>query len=232
MSSKLVRSLTFRLALQHAGLFAVLSLATFALVYLTLSSNLARRIDKELDEDVREMAGKLHGLSAAKKAQVFEDDIDAADASQEFRVLELASGKRVVSDLEAWRGVDVRAPQGLAPGAERWRPIDAPEARARVLARRTAEGDLVEFGASLADNEELLGLLRRIFLVGWLLTIVPGALLGFFVARRAMAGVDRVTETALHIGTSDLGQRVPVGREGEEIETLARAFNGMLDRIQ
>jgi len=105
------------------------------------------------------------------------------------------------------------------------------EGTARIIIRRAPDGALIELGTSLADDEVLLGIVRRVFLLSWMASIVPGFILGWFMARRAMTGVDRVTATAVRIGKSDLTQRVPVGREGEEIENLARAFNGMLDRI-
>jgi signal transduction histidine kinase len=232
----LLRTATFRLALTHAALFAILSLATFALVYVTLKANLGRRIDAELAEDVREMEGKLRGASAARKAAIFREDLDAADAAKEFRVLLVGRSRaRVTSDLDAWHGVELTpgTVQALAAGQEAWRTVEVRrlESDARVLARRTSDGDLIEFGTSLADNQELLDVVRRIFVLGWIATIVPGFLLGWFMARRAMAGVDRVTATASRIGTGDLTQRVPVGHEGEEIENLARTFNAMLDRL-
>jgi len=240
MSSKpgprFFRTATFRLALRHAGLFALLSLATFVLVYVTLRANLVRRVDVELREDVHEMEGKIRGAAPAQRAEIFRGDIDAPDAGKEFRVLIVpGAGIHVTSDLGAWRGAPIlpHDVETIGPRREAWRTLYAPdlESQARALAIRTSEGDLIEYGTSLADNEELLGVVRRIFVLGWIATIVPGLLLGWFMARRAMAGVDRVTETAVKIGRSDLTQRVPVGREGEEIENLARAVNEMLDRI-
>ena len=232
----LLRTVTFRLALRHAGLFALLSLATFALVYVTLRANLLQRVDIELREDVREMEGKMRGAPPADRVEIFRADIDAADAGKEFRILIVSGARgRVTSDLGAWRGAVILTPQveAVTPGQELWRTLEAPdlESQARALAIGTREGDVIEFGASLADNQVLLGVVRRIFVIGWIATIVPGLLLGWFMARRAMAGVDRVTATAVQIGRSGLTQRVPIGHEGEEIENLALAFNEMLDRI-
>jgi len=240
MSSNFVpdalRTATLRLAIRHAALFALLSLATFAVVYLGLSANLERRVESELSEDVDELAGKLRGLGIAEQVAIFRGDLDAADEEREFRVYQrMDSRSPTTSNLAPWRGVEILPPavRALAPGREAWRTVRAPriETRARVLARRTAEGDLIEFGASLADNDDLLAIVQRTFLLGWIATLIPGLLLGWFMARRALSGVDRVTEAALRIGRSDLTRRVPIGNDGTEIENLARAFNEMLDRI-
>jgi len=57
--------------------------------------------------------------------------------------------------------------------------------------------------------------------------------LGWFMARRALAGVENVTRTARRIADDGrLAERVPVGKGGDEIDRLAATFNRMLDRIQ
>jgi heavy metal sensor kinase len=57
--------------------------------------------------------------------------------------------------------------------------------------------------------------------------------IGWFLAAKAMAPVDRMTRTAGAIGgAADLSQRVPVPRQGDEIGRLALTFNQMLARLQ
>ena len=53
------------------------------------------------------------------------------------------------------------------------------------------------------------------------------------MARKAMAGVQRVTESAVSIASGNLKKRVRVvGGSGTEIENLVAAFNNMIERIQ
>jgi signal transduction histidine kinase len=52
------------------------------------------------------------------------------------------------------------------------------------------------------------------------------------MARRALAGVETVTQTARQISEGSLKERVPVKKHGVEIDQLAITFNQMLDRIQ
>jgi len=73
---------------------------------------------------------------------------------------------------------------------------------------------------------------REIFGYGFLSIFTLGTLLGWIISKRAMTGVERVTNTAIQIDRGDLSRRVPIGKEGEEIKALAQAFNNMLDRIQ
>jgi methyl-accepting chemotaxis protein len=58
------------------------------------------------------------------------------------------------------------------------------------------------------------------------------ALMGWFMAKRALTQVEEVTRTAQAISASDLEQRVPVKGQADEIDRLAATFNAMLDRIR
>jgi signal transduction histidine kinase len=58
------------------------------------------------------------------------------------------------------------------------------------------------------------------------------AIIGWFMAQRALAGVRAVTRTARTIAGGTLDRRVPVKPRGDEIDQLALTFNAMLDRIQ
>jgi signal transduction histidine kinase len=52
------------------------------------------------------------------------------------------------------------------------------------------------------------------------------------MARRALVGVETVTQTARRISVGSLEKRVPVKKGVDEIDQLAITFNQMLDRIQ
>jgi heavy metal sensor kinase len=64
------------------------------------------------------------------------------------------------------------------------------------------------------------------------LLIGVAAGVGWFMARRAVSGVEEVTRTAQIISGGNLEKRVPVHPRGDEIDQLAMTFNQMLDRIQ
>lgn len=102
----------------------------------------------------------------------------------------------------------------------------------RVGYRRFKDGNLMIIGASLHNDARLLEEYRKLFGGVFGVMLLLGGFIGYFLTRRAMQGVERVTGTATHISKGDLNRRVPVGREGAEIEDLARAFNKMLERIQ
>jgi signal transduction histidine kinase len=73
---------------------------------------------------------------------------------------------------------------------------------------------------------------REYFGNALIIVILASTLIGWFMARRALSGVDKVTQTAIAISQGELDKRVPVTGQQDEIGRLAQAFNGMLNRIQ
>jgi two-component system sensor histidine kinase MprB len=110
------------------------------------------------------------------------------------------------------------------------RSFDANEhgAQVRVLAAGVSPGYAVVVSHSLTDVNSILGELSLILVILTLGGIALAALLGWFVARTALAPVRRLTATVRHIGeTRDLGERIDERRR-DELGSLARSFNSML----
>ena len=94
-----------------------------------------------------------------------------------------------------------------------------------------AEARLYE-GGSLEQEMDILRIYRNA-----LLFLLPGLLIlssfcGYFLSRRAMSPVDRLTKAALDIGVGDLSARVSVPKARDEVRQLAEAWNQLLDRLE
>ncbi len=231
------RTVTFRLTFGFGLIFGLLSLAVFLFIYSEMVSALSRRSDRELSGKAREFQALFlaRGLDALRS----EFRREAASQGKErvfFRLLSRGGKVLASSDLAGWRGI--REGKPLSPVAAGKKEVFATFSlpgrpyKVRVLSRRIPGGNLLEVGATLRGNEALVRKYRETFEVALAVMLACGGMAGWFLARWAMSGVERVTETALRIKEGDLGLRVPLGKEGREIESLARAFNGMLERIQ
>jgi len=87
-------------------------------------------------------------------------------------------------------------------------------------------------GGSLREEMDILRIYRNA-----LLFLLPGLLIlsffcGYFLSRRAMAPVDRMTRAALGIGVGNLSERVPVPVARDEVRQLAEAWNQLLGRLE
>ena len=229
------RTVTFRLTLRYAALFAVLSSVTFGLVYIMMASRLRGQTDERLLSKAKEFQALYvaHGIGALKAE--FDREAQSNGIKTVFFRLFSGQGKTLAaSDLSAWRGLETNPSASPASKVETYVTLSLPGHRhaARTVSMKLRDGSVLQVGHSLRDNETLLERYRETF--GWALAIMVtcGVIMGWLLARRAMAGVERVTQTATQIGQGDLARRVPPGKEGAEIEQLARAFNDMLERIQ
>jgi signal transduction histidine kinase len=87
-------------------------------------------------------------------------------------------------------------------------------------------------GASLEEEFDILRIYRNA-----LLFLLPGLLIlssfcGYFLSRRAMEPVDRMTKAAIGIGISNLSARLPVPAAKDEVQQLAEAWNQLLGRLE
>jgi heavy metal sensor kinase len=55
---------------------------------------------------------------------------------------------------------------------------------------------------------------------------------GYFVSRRALSPVDRITQTARSISADNLSKRLEVPRTGDELERLSETLNEMIARLE
>ncbi|MDB6042766.1 MAG: sensor histidine kinase [Gammaproteobacteria bacterium] len=61
---------------------------------------------------------------------------------------------------------------------------------------------------------------------------IVGVLGGVFIRRALLARIDSIRQTVLAIVQGDLSHRLPTLRGGDELDTLSRTINGMLDQIE
>lgn len=102
----------------------------------------------------------------------------------------------------------------------------------RVATLQIDDGSRVYLGLSERDELRVLNNLRLKFLSWWLLLVMLGFAIVFYISRRMLSHVRRITEAASRIGHSDLSERVPAGERNDEVGQLARTLNRMLDRIE
>jgi signal transduction histidine kinase len=102
----------------------------------------------------------------------------------------------------------------------------------RVASARMDNGSIIYLGLSERDQRRVLRVLRIHIIVLWLIVVLLGAGIVFYITRKMLGDVRRITEAASRIGESDLSQRVPTINRRDEAGHLAYTLNTMLDRIE
>jgi len=230
-------TLALRLTLWYAGIFVVSSFLCFALVYVLIVSFIEGRTDDDLVSDVEEFAIFLESGGLERVIKQIEFDTYGDEANNVFYRLWTPDGRLIETDRSDWEGLELPrdALQTLEQTGEPiLETLSLPQRddKVRAIIGLLAPGYILQTGESQDDNEELINTILQGFLSTLVTVILLGVPIGWFMARRALRGVQEITRTATSIAQGELDRRVVVGSRGDELDTLARAFNTMLDRIQ
>ena len=242
MSSKrlpsIPRTLAFRLTLWYAGVFILSAALAFAFFYYFITLSLRNRTDQDLLSEVHSFASimTLQGVESVKRRALLESQ--AAGEKKIFIQLLYPDGRLFSSsnmsyfnNIPVSRDAIVRM---LEQNEPLFATVSSPDHRheIRVVYALLGPGLIIHLGQSMDDLTRFIEAFQRIFVVTMAALFAIAAGIGWFMARRALAGVENVTRTARRIADGRLAERVPLGKGGDEIDQLAVTFNRMLDRIQ
>ena len=235
---RLPNTLAFRLTLWYAGIFALCSCVAFLLFYALITSALQERIDQELLSQAQRFSTLLagDGIGAVNNSAVIEAQA-AGEKKVFFRLLNLTGEAFSSSNMSYWKdiNVDVAALEKLLRGSGPvLETITIPyrSDEVRILYAMLSPTVIVQVGQAMESQARLLDAFKRIFIITMSFLTVLAAGVGWFMARRAVSGIEAVTHTAQKISRGSLEERVPVKPRGDEIDQLATTFNQMVDRIQ
>ena len=96
------------------------------------------------------------------------------------------------------------------------------------------DGAIVGFVQAMHDLESVREALERLLaalLVGGALITIGAGLVGYLLARRAIAPIDAITKTARRISGQDLSARLSLSGADDEVGRLASTFDDMLERL-
>ncbi|MHB8770792.1 MAG: sensor histidine kinase [Syntrophales bacterium] len=231
-------SLSFRLTIWYAGIFAVTSLVAFFLFYLLITTVIREGTDQELAGQAEQFSLVLRerGIEAVETFALLE--AQAAGVKKVFFRLLYPNGEAFSSSsMSYWQDIAVHkeAVERLIAGQRRVYEtvlLSARKDQVRVLYALIGPGVILQVGRSMESSSRIVAVFRGIFLTTMALLLGLATGVGWFMARRAVSGVEAVTRTARIVAGGSLEKRVPVKSRGDEIDQLAMTFNQMLDRIQ
>jgi two-component system OmpR family sensor kinase len=216
-----------RMTAWYVAVLALVLVAVGAFVIVQLRSDLTAATDRSLRPAARQIADGYR----AEGVPEFRDSSATVLSGERAASQVLDASGRVVA---SFGDVVSRRPM-RAPGAPAVRTVHLDGADFRVASQpvtRRGQRQTIVAAASLAPVDRSV---RRVLVL--LLIALPAALFatagaGWWLARRALAPIDRMTSMAAAIGPDALGQRVQVPPSHDEVARLARTLNTMLDRIQ
>jgi signal transduction histidine kinase len=226
---KLVRTTAFRLSLVNLVVFTVV--AALALGYVAWSAN--RLLNAQTVETIGAEIGGLaeqYRLGGIRRlVNIVERRGRQPGAS--LYLVTTAAGERIAGNVGSLppNALETEGQREVAYG--RGGEEDARDHRAIVRVFILPAGFRLLVGRDVDERGRLSAVIGRAFVVSLLVIGVLGCLGGWFVTRRVLSRVDRMTETTDRIMAGDLSGRLPVSGTGDELDRLALKLNAMLDRM-
>jgi signal transduction histidine kinase len=229
-------SLARRLTLWYALFFAAASGLVFLSLQMVLDRFLLARVDAELLAQARNYVD----LAGRRKPQILQKmfERDARYQGEQRVIFRIFSPEHIeiaAAGCAGWTDEGgALAPSAAAqPGLPVYRTTPGPDRRQRwrLVWLKDEEGRIFQVGESLLSHDSALSAYRLIGGIGLALAIVLGSALSYCTLRRVVRRVEQVQAAAAAIGKGDLATRVPARAGGDAVDSLARAFNEMLDRI-
>ena len=235
-------SIRTRLALIYTGLLAIALVVFGTAMYVVLREQVEGSFDTALLANAEHAAGALaQDVDPAGSLRPSARLIDQF-ASTGGRVVVLDDGGAPLADSAPADSPPLAITSDDLAAADRHthaiREIGAGDDVVRLTVEpiRLADGTLIGYVAwadSTRPLRDLLGTVSGALVLGGSLVIALALVGGLVLARRALAPVADVTETARAISLSgDFAARVEGGRRGDEVGELAVAFNEMLEALE
>lgn len=245
-------SLRSRLTLLFVFIFGTTTLVFSIFAYYFLNKSLLQDFDNALYNysiDVSQTleVGKLDALFA-NPLNVDEGKIFPFPSGTALILLRNAKGKVLIQSgqFEAFNPEYQQALTAIAAGADSYYETitDAdtgqiPNAEAGSYRLITFPVDIdkspplyLQIAVPMATFETQLEQLKLILIFGLPAVLVVALIAGLFVASRALNPFQQIIQRLEKIGVQELSQRLPLPNSNDEIKSLAKAVNLMLERIE
>ena len=235
------RSLRFRITAWYAGLLAGALLVFGVSVYLGLERYLYWNLQRTLGSDCRTIGTQLLTQHPFKRKDWLETEINEAYAPEVnghfIRVVQEGVGVLYISGAPK-DGAFNPSQIPLPNGDEKNRPRKVRLAGKQTLlidTQRftTPDGSkfVVESGVPYQQIEVVLHGLLITFAVYMPFIISLAVVSGYWLMRRSLQPVDEITKRAEGITSTNLSERLPVIRTGDELERLSVSLNRMIERL-
>jgi heavy metal sensor kinase len=228
-------SIRSKLSLWYGGVLAVVLVLFGTTVYLTMRFQLLKRIDQGLTEELSDVLHEVRRASDAKGLQEWLERRFALHEGFDFQITRPDGETFFVSRRMANASFPAADPHSTtdtpafdtntAEGLDRWRVIHTKVQGPDGLL-------VVQVARSLQSYDHEMAELLLTFLVSVPLVLLGVVAGGYFLARRALAPVQRITQAANEITVDRLNQRIEVANPDDELGALAQTLNRMIGRLE
>jgi signal transduction histidine kinase len=221
----------FRIAIVYSIVFAIGAAALIYAVDFAVSRVVDGSTDNLIEAEVQGLREQMLVLSRGDFIELVEQRSQDQDVRGAVYLMVDPQLRPVAGNVPAWPKINAKEKWFLfkvsVPFGDETREH---EMRARYFALPGGYQMLV--GHDVQERQDVKSLMMRGLVAAVLLTLLLGLGGGFWMGRRILAQAGAMSAVATQIMRGDLSQRLPVRDADDEINTLAREINTMLDKIE
>lgn len=228
-------SISLRLTFWFSAIFLCGFIVFGAFIWLDLGASLRGGRDRTLGRRAERLADLLEKPEDDPARSLEKKYSDFVEGTPEGRLIQVysLSGSRLLPEANApavpfpWPNV---SPSGTQFRSDVW--LNGQPYRVFVRSSKLNGAPVRIFAAGqLTDDRNLQGRLAEILERSIPVMLLASALAGYFISRRALKPVVRLTESARSITIGNLAARLPVSPIDDELAHLAETCNDMLSRL-
>jgi signal transduction histidine kinase len=244
------RGLRWRLAIWVAAMLLLSAAVIFIVVYVSTGTQLEREIDRDLTDDTTQLARSLRPLAGGTAAKVlataerFVSGQPYSATSTLFFVL-VPGSPSVSNHPDVFAGSDDRGRGETGQGHGEGGLAKPHLGFSTRMVPSVGKVRLLEHEIMLAGRRVVIGAgeplavvaraqhgITRAYLAAGAVALVLAFIASYFAGARVSAPLRRMAGVAARVDEGDLEPRMEsTPASGEEVQVLADAFNGMLDRL-
>ena len=217
------RTTTFRLSILYGLVFALATVALLGMVYLQSAVYLTHRVDLILDTE----AERLEPLPPSELVRTINDTVALNDGRTNVFGL--------FTEANVWAAGNIRVlPKALAVGG---RPVEmvvpgVHPRNARLIARKLPGGAELVVGRAVDQLREIRSIIASALVWSGGLIVLAGLACGTALSIGPLRRLELLQKVSRDIAAGDLKRRMPITRNGDELDMLASAVNHMIGEVE
>ncbi|TXM91442.1 HAMP domain-containing protein, partial [Methylobacterium sp. WL122] len=227
---KLFRTTAFKLSIAYLVVFAACAGVALGTIAWSARRVLDDQIVSTIDAEINGLAEQYNGGGLRRLIGAVERR--AAEPGASLYLVTTANGDHVVGNVGDLPASVLATPGQAETTYGRSRETQGRETHRAIVRIFTLPGGFrLLVGRDVEERDRLRGVIASTLGTSLAVVVLLGVIGGWVVASRVLKRVDAMTETAGTIMAGDLGRRLPVAGNGDELDRLAQNLNLMLERI-
>jgi signal transduction histidine kinase len=232
ITTKLLRSSTFRLALLYTGLSVGSVILLLGFIYWATAGYMDRQTDETIEAEIRGLAEQYRRRGLTGLSRIILERISHDPNGASVYLLTNKDSSPIVGNLDRWPDEPIAESGWTRFRLVEWGSDKSEEHEARARTFRLRGGPRLLVGRDVRDLEATRRLILNALAWGLAITAALALGIGLLVSSRVTRRIEAINQTGREIMEGDLSRRVVRDGSGDDFDQLAANLNRMLERIE